>query len=668
MGPSSKRDTLHLQIGLTQQNPGLIEQHLLEISDPKHERYGKHLSQQDIDDIVAPSKDSTVFVESWLQEHGITEYSHNKAKTMIHCAVPIGKVEALLNTTYYAYKHHDGSEINRAPEWSLPEHLHDHIDIVQPTTSFFHPKKQVAPDSSAWHDVSWWQEQGQKEYPKAYAGSTDGKYGQSYGSNTIGPQTPHQGGQPQQDSEPSQGGQTGGQPQQGGRAGQAGFQPSQGGNVGGTIDVSSVCQVDMVTSQCKRTLYGTIDYVPQAPDRLSVATANYLNETVIRSDISAYMQMFRPDASNAGNEINLVSVASGDIAQELTQVKIGEGTNKEANLDAMNLWSIAYPIPLTAYHTGGSPPFQASLSTPENTNEPYLDWLDYVLSQDELPQVISTSYGDDEQTVPKSYADRVCQGFAQLGARGITLLLSSGDNGVGKDDTCVSNDGSNKQQFSAVFPGSCPWVTTVGATENFQPEVAVSRFASGGGFSYYFDQPDYQRDTVQNYIASLNGQYQGAYNPNGRGYPDVAAQGNHDAIVWNGEVSTIGGTSASAPTFAGVIALVNDALIAASKPPLGFLNPWLYSEGYQALTDIVSGSSFGCGTKGFPAQQGWDAVTGFGTPNFSKLVQAALNKTSEQSGQDATNQEQQQGGSKEEQQQGSDDEEQQQQHGPQRPS
>lgn len=67
-------------------------------------------------------------------------------------------------------------------------------------------------------------------------------------------------------------------------------------------------------------------------------------------------------------------------------------------------------------------------------------------------------------------------------------------------------------------------------------------------------------------------------------------------------------------------------MIAAGKPPLGFMNPWLYAGGYKTLTDIKKGSAYGCGTKGFPAQEGWDAVTGFGTPNFKKLVHAAFEK------------------------------------------
>jgi len=84
------------------------------------------------------------------------------------------------------------------------------------------------------------------------------------------------------------------------------------------------------------------------------------------------------------------------------------------------------------------------------------------------------------------------------------------------------------------------------------------------------------------------------------------------------------GTSASAPTASAVLSLVNDALLAAGKSPLGFLNPWLYTKGFEACTDITNGSAIGCGTDGFPAVEGWDPVTGFGTPFFPAVKAVAL--------------------------------------------
>ena len=93
-------------------------------------------------------------------------------------------------------------------------------------------------------------------------------------------------------------------------------------------------------------------------------------------------------------------------------------------------------------------------------------------------------------------------------------------------------------------------------------------------------------------------------------------------IFSGGDEFPVDGTSCSSPTFASVIALLNDRLIAAGKPPLGFLNPFLYSTGASAFNDVTSGSNPGCGTDGFPAVAGWDPVTGLGTPDFAKLLAA----------------------------------------------
>lgn len=176
IGPASKRDTLQLAIGLKQQNEGVIEQHLMEVSDPEHERYGQHLSHEEVNAIVAPSEEALEAVQSWLADHGITDWVHNHAKDMIHCSIPIEKAERLLDTEYHVYKHEDGSEINRAPEWSLPEFLHEHVDIVQPTTSFFHPNKQILEDENPWESAEYWQNQNR---PGMFGTSATADHGQA---------------------------------------------------------------------------------------------------------------------------------------------------------------------------------------------------------------------------------------------------------------------------------------------------------------------------------------------------------------------------------------------------------------------------------------------------------------------------------------------------------
>lgn len=187
-------------------------------------------------------------------------------------------------------------------------------------------------------------------------------------------------------------------------------------------------------------------------------------------------------------------------------------------------WQLLLKCPLTP-----SSPFIPDLTEPttaDNTNEPYLPYYQYLLSQPNsaLPQVISNSYGEDEQTVPLYYAIRVCNMIGMLGLRGITVIESSGDTGVGA--SCKSNDGKNTTQFTPQFPPSCPYILAVGGTQAVAPEVAWDN--GSGGFSNYFPRPWYQDLAVENYLNShmspATKEYYAPYaNFSGRGFPDVAA-------------------------------------------------------------------------------------------------------------------------------------------------
>lgn len=426
------------------------------------------MTAEEISSIVTPSDESRDLIMEWLREHDITNAVHSPSKDWIHVVLPIEKAEKLLDTTYSTYRHSDGSVLDRTPEWSLPFHLHEHIDVVQPTNSFFRamPKSSISGTGAHQltgeaHSLEWWDKVGKG----------------LYGSN-------------------------------------------------GSSNISSICNISFTTPECIRTLYGTIDYKPKAAAKNSIAVTNYLNETSYRADIHKFLKLFRPEAAKAANTFPIVIIANATNDQgPETPEQIANGPNIEANLDAEQVLSISYPTPFTAYSTGGSPPFVPDLATPTDTNEPYLVFLQHILGQKDLPNVLSTSYGDDEQSVPRSYAHKVCAGFAQLGARGVSVLFSSGDSGVGPDGQCYSNTDPKQYKFLPAFPAGCPWVTAVGATAAFEPEVAVSRFGSGAGFSNYFPAPKYQVETTSAYIASLNGLYDGFYNKSGRGYPDVAAQG-----------------------------------------------------------------------------------------------------------------------------------------------
>lgn len=151
-------------------------------------------------------------------------------------------------------------------------------------------------------------------------------------------------------------------------------------------------------------------------------------------------------------------------------------------------------------------------------------------------------------------------------------------------------------------------MTAVGSTRGINPENAAD--FSSGGFSDVFLLPAYQLDAVTGYMKQLGSANASSVNTTGRAYPDVSAQGFHFVVEVDGQPQSFDSTSASGATFAAIIALLNDRLLNAGKPPLGFLNPLLYSKGLPALNDVVSGgSSPSCGVQSGPAvTQGWDPV------------------------------------------------------------
>jgi tripeptidyl-peptidase-1 len=282
-----------------------------------------------------------------------------------------------------------------------------------------------------------------------------------------------------------------------------------------------------------------------------------------------------------------------------------------------------------------------------------------------VPLVISISYGwwEGDQcyidpdvcqqlgVTDDAYVARVNVEFQKVALRGISILVSSGDSGAHTrtDETCTA------KTLRAEFPSSSPYVTSVGATQITNPvalatqpkictqygtscaatgtEVAVSFqvafFTSGGGFSEVADQPSYQTTAVKNYLNSgVTLPPATYYNASRRGAPDVSAVG-HNNLIYASGIEAVGGTSASAPIWAGIASLLNQASIAKSGAPLGFLNPLLYqiaADQPTAFNDITSGDNIctesGCAAacKGWYATKGWDPVTGLGTPNYGALL------------------------------------------------
>ncbi|KAI9443540.1 subtilisin-like protein [Lactarius indigo] len=337
-----------------------------------------------------------------------------------------------------------------------------------------------------------------------------------------------------------------------------------------------------------RGLYKTVAYVPVATDRNKLGVLGFKEEYPSETDLTTYMTNFRTD-------VQPPSLATFTVEQVNGGGNDPTNPGQEANTDVQYASAMAYPTPIVFYSIGG-------IGEWSDSGEPlpgdvYLESLEHLLKKEDIPQTISISYGTYEWNVPREYARALCILFAQLGARGVSVLFPAGDDGVGGD----CKDESGNVRFVPEFPASCPYITTVGGTTDYDPEVAAP--ISGGGFSDHFPRPVYQDVAVSAFLERQGTQYAGLYNTEGRGIPDIAAQALRFPIFVKNAWHSCGGHE----------------LLDSRRPPLGFLNFRLYGDGFAGLNDITSGSNPGCGTDGFSAVPGWDPVTGLGTPDFEKL-------------------------------------------------
>ncbi|KAH9062372.1 subtilisin-like protein [Lactarius vividus] len=360
--------------------------------------------------------------------------------------------------------------------------------------------------------------------------------------------------------------------------------------------LASRVKVNPVTPSLLHWLYDTEAYTPNSRGENVLGVVGFLGNYPSQTDLTAFMQKYLSQADDATYTVVLVNGGQYDPTHP----------RQEANVDIQYAEAMAYPIPHIFYSIGQGAPGMEDL----------FSWLEYVLDQENIPQTISISYGIEEYFMSREYAINVCDQFARLGVRGVSVLVSSGNDGIGKGN-CLRDDGTVR--FMPRFPGTCPYVTVVGGTVFYEPEIAVK--FSGGGFSDYFQRPTYQEEAVSTFLQDLGNRYQGLYNASGRGIPDIAAQALGLRIILEGKEYGVGGTSVATPIVAGIISLLNDWLISTGQEPLGFLNPWLYGRGFRGLTDITEGANLGCNMDGFSAIVGWDPVTGLGTPNFRRLLE-----------------------------------------------
>jgi len=319
------------------------------------------------------------------------------------------------------------------------------------------------------------------------------------------------------------------------------------------------------------------------------------------------------DLSNYWSQLKLIETPA------VSAVSVGNGSNNptgdpngpdgEVMLDIEVAGSIAPGAKIVVYFA-------------DNTDAGFLNAITTAVHDStNNPSVVSISWGGPESSWTQQAMTSMDEAFQSAAAMGVSVCVAAGDDG--------STDGVTDGLNHVDFPASSPNVLACGGTqlvasgnsitsETVWNELANNEGATGGGISDVFPLPSWQNGAGVPPSANPNKNV-------GRGVPDVT--GDADPTTGyvtrvDGNPDVIGGTSAVAPLWAGLIALLNQSM----GKPVGFINPLLYQDAGTArdLNDITSGNN-----GAYSAGPGWDACSGLGSP-IGTQVAAALGAPPEQ--------------------------------------
>jgi kumamolisin len=335
----------------------------------------------------------------------------------------------------------------------------------------------------------------------------------------------------------------------------------------------------------------------------------------------AQAYQFPANASGTGQTIGIIELGGGYRPSDITAyfaslgiaapsviaVSVDGGANSPSTADSAD-GEVMLDIEVAASVAPGA---KIAVYFTPNTDQGFIDAITTAVHDTtNKPSVISISWGGPESTwTAQSLAalDAACQSAAALG---ITITVAAGDSG--------SSDGVTDGSNNVDFPASSPHVLACGGTTLYATgstitsevvwnETASNEGATGGGVSNVFPLPTWQANSNVPPPTVAAG---------GRGVPDVA--GDADPVTGytirvDGSTSVIGGTSAVAPLWAGLIAVTNQQ----TGTTAGFINPAIYAaKAAASFNDITSGTN-----GAFSAGPGWDACTGLGSPIATSLIQ-----------------------------------------------
>jgi kumamolisin len=341
----------------------------------------------------------------------------------------------------------------------------------------------------------------------------------------------------------------------------------------------------------------------------------------------AQLYDFPTNLNGSGQTIGILELGGGYEASDLqtyfsglglsvpnvTAVSVDGGTNSpgdpngadgEVELDIQVAGAVANAANIAVYFA-------------PNTDQGFIDAITTAVHDTtNKPSVLSISWGGPESSWAQSSITALDNACQSAGALGVTITVASGDSG--------SSDGTSGTVVD--FPASSPHVLACGGTELFGSGSTITEEvvwddqpqggASGGGFSTTFPVPTWQTSALPS-------------GSSGRGVPDVSGDASPESgynVVVDGQQEVVGGTSAVAPLYAGLIALINQQLAQQGAASAGFINPTLY-ENPNAFHDITQGNN-----GSYSAGPGWDACTGLGSPDGSSILTAVTTATTTTTG------------------------------------
>jgi kumamolisin len=268
---------------------------------------------------------------------------------------------------------------------------------------------------------------------------------------------------------------------------------------------------------------------------------------------------------------------------------------------------------------GGAPGARLAVYFAPNTDAGFVDAITAAVHDTtNKPSVVSISWGSAESNWTQQAIQTMNTAFQDASTVNVSVFAASGDN--------LSTDGVTDGRAHVDFPASSPWAIGCGGTSISVNGTTITSEAvwndgttgGGGGISDLFPVPSFQQ--TASLPPSVNdGQTR-------RGVPDVAgdaAPGTGYRVVVNGQTQVVGGTSAVAPLWAGLTALINEG----ATTPVGFFLPFLYANS-TLLRQVTQGNNIPSGSSvGYQAGPGWNACTGLGVPNGESLF-VALTKGS----------------------------------------